>query len=239
MSLILLCSIVILLYQYEHKTKLLSHAKIDQLVMQASYGQDQKSMQQLERAAENSNIEGQLALGKVYLFRRQDINAIKWLSIAAQKGSTEAATALGKLYLKGGNDVVQNYSLARQWFYAAYLKHDPTAAYYLGLMYKNGYGTQVQLEQAFQCFKLAAEHQIPNAMFMLANAYQFGEGVSIDLKQALHWYQSAADMELPEAIQELAHLYQYGNAAVKADPVAYQHQLLEIGHALKHPAINP
>jgi len=239
MGLIIVILSILFIFQYFFKSRSFTNAEIDQLVMQATYGKDQASLQQLKMAAENKQVEAQYALGKVYLFKKQATQAIPWLYLATQKGNSEAATALGKLYFHGDGQVSKNYHLAMQWFKQAYSKQDSTAAYYLGLMYKNGYGTAIKPEQAVKYFQFAANQHIPNAMFMLANAYQFGDGVKVDFKQALYWYKAAADLELPEAIQELAHIYQYGNAEIKADQTAYQQQLLEIGHSLKHPAINP
>ncbi|WP_445114576.1 tetratricopeptide repeat protein [Acinetobacter sp. WZC-1] len=218
----------------------LSRAEIDQLVMQATYGQDKPSFQQLEQAAEHGQSEAQIAMAKIYIFRQQSGSAIPWLQLAAQqKNSSEAATALGKLYFYGDHQIHRNYAQALTWFQQASRQHDPAAAYYLGLMYKNGYGTAVQPVAAVKNFQIAADHQIASGMFMLANAYQYGEGVSADPAKALHWYQAAAALELPEAVQELAHVYQYGNSLVKADQTAYRHQLMEIGHSLKHPAVAP
>ncbi len=236
---IVLLSSLLLVFQYGFVSQRLSNTEIDQLVMQATYGQDKKSVQRLKSAAENQQIEAQLALGKSYLFKHQTTQAVHWLALSAKAGNHEAATILGKLYFNGDVNVAKNYSLAMQWFTVAYQQQDPTAAYYLGLMYKNGYGTQIQSTLSVKYFEFAAKHHIPSAMFQLANAYQFGDGVTTDLKQALNWYKAAADLELPEAIQELAHIYQYGNSAIKADQTAYQQQLLEIRHSLKHPALTP
>lgn len=230
--------IALLIYHFV-LAKTLAQPEIDQLLMQATFGKDQQSLQKLKDVAESHQVEAELALAKVYIFKHQSAQAEKWLEQAAQQGNHEAAMTLGKLYFHGDEHIAKNYHLALQWFKQAYAAQDSTAAYYLGLMYKNGYGVDIQPTQAVQYFQFAANQQIPSAMFMLANAYQFGDGVNVDLKQALHWYQAAADLELPEAIQELAHIYQYGNSAVHADQTAYQQQLLEIGHSLKHPALTP
>lgn len=217
----------------------LKPAEIDQLLMQATFAQDLESLVLLKRAAESGQGEAQLAVAKSYLFKQQSQQAILWLTQASKQANPEAATVLGKLYFQGDAQTPQNYSTAKYWFEQAQLQHDPVAAYYLGLIYKNGYGTHIEHKQAVHYFQLAAQHRIPSAMFMLANAYQFGDGVKADLKQTLFWYKAAAELELPEAIQELAQIYRYGNAEIQADAIAYQQQVLEIGHSLKHPALVP
>lgn len=221
------------------KSKPMSKTELDQLVMQATYGQDLKSMRTLQKHAESQHVDSQLAVAKVYLFKHQSKQATAWLDRAAQQGSAEAAVLLGKLYFQGNSDVEINFPVALKWFQQAEHSKNPSAAYYLGLMYKNGYGIQADPKKAVQYFKVAVEGEIPTAMFMLGNAYQYGDGVKTDLKQAVYWYKQAAEREVPEAIQALAYIYRDGNAVMAQNHDAYQHQILEIGHALKHPAIQP
>ncbi|WP_312966563.1 tetratricopeptide repeat protein [Acinetobacter gerneri] len=221
---------------FHHK---LSNAEIDQLEMQSTFGQDDTSLLRLKKAADHGQIEAKMAVGKSYLFKHQYPLAIAYLDSAAQQGNVEAATTLGKIYFQGDDRLTKTPELALKYFNQAYAQQDPSAAYYLGLIYKNGYGLKVDIVKANQYFQFAADHQIANAMFMLGNAYQYGDGKQVNLQQAYLWYQKAADLELPEAIQELAHIYQYGNQAIEANKTAYQQQMMEIGHSLKHPALSP
>lgn len=217
----------------------LTQAQIDQLVMQATFGEEQKSLDVLNNAAQQGQVTAQVAMGKTYVFRHQPDQALTWLNLAAKQHSHEAAALLGKIYFQGEGKVTTNYALAMQWFKQASTQNDAVADYYLGLMYKNGYGTKINASEAVKYFEAAAQQKIPKAMFMLANAYQFGDGVAVDAKQAFYWYKQAADLELPEAIQALAYIYQYGNHDIQANKTEYQQQLLEIGHSLKHPAMTP
>jgi len=219
--------------------KPLSPTEIDQLVMQATFGQDKNSFDRLKTAAGQGQVEAQMAVGKTYMFKHQSASAVHFLDQAAQQGNVEAETLLAKLYFHGDQQLAKNENLALKYFERAFQHKDPVAAYYLGMMYKNGYAVVIEKQKANDYFEFAAQHHIPSAMFMLANAYQYGDGKPTDLKQAYYWYKEAAELELPEAIQELAHIYQYGNAAIQANPTAYQQQMLEIGHSLKHPALTP
>ena len=221
------------------QSKVLSQSEIDQLVMQATFGKDEYSLATLKKAADRGQVEAETALGKSYLFKQQSVQAKVYLEQAVKHADIESAVLLGKLYFKGDVQTAINYEYALTYFQIASQNNDPVAAYYLGLMYKNGYAVKTNDAKAVEYFQTAARHKIPSAMFMLANAYQYGIGVKVDLNQAYHWYKQAAEMELPEAIQELAYIYRYGNGAVPANQTAYQQQLLEIGHSLKHPAITP
>lgn len=235
---LMLIIIGLLLWKFVFISKL-SNAEIDQLVMQATFGKDESSLTQLKKAANQGQINAKMAVGKSYLFRHQITSALPFLNDAAQQGNVEAETLLGKLYFHGEAQVKKDDALALKYFSQAFENKDPIAAYYLGLMYKNGYATAVDMNKANRYFEFAAQQNIPSAMFMLGNAYQFGEGEKIDLKQSYEWYKKAADLELPEAIQELVHIYQYGNQAIPADQTEYQQQILEIAHALKHSALTP
>lgn len=221
------------------QSKVLSQAQIDQLVMQATFGKDEHSLATLKKAADHGQVDAETALGKSYLFKQQSAQAKVYLEKAVKHADIESAVLLGKLYFKGDAQTAINYEQALKYFQIASQNNDPVSAYYLGLMYKNGYAVKTNEIKAVEYFQTAASHKIPSAMFMLANAYQYGIGVKVDLNQAYHWYKQAAEMELPEAIQELAHIYRYGNGAVPANQTAYQQQLLEIGHSLKHPALTP
>uniref|UniRef100_UPI0034DB59C1 tetratricopeptide repeat protein n=1 Tax=Burkholderia gladioli TaxID=28095 RepID=UPI0034DB59C1 len=116
---------------------------------------------------------------------------------------------------------------------------DAAAAYYVGLIYRSGYGVSADPAEAARWFTRAARQALPAAQFMLANAYRDGAGVPRDEARALALYRSAAEHELPEALQALAMAYRSGELGVKRDEDAYHAQWLEAAHALKHPASAP
>ena len=146
--------------------------------------------------------------------------------------------ALSQLLL-GTGGVERDYPRALRLLRQSADKGDAAAAYYLGVMYRSGYGTPIDTTQAAHWFDRAARHEIPAAMFMLANAYRDGDGVPRDEARALALYQDAAEHELPEAVQVLAMAYQNGELGLKRDDAAYHQQWIETAHALKHPALAP
>lgn len=226
-------------WQHYNHVGHLTQAQVDQLQVSAANGQDKTALRQLRTAAKENQVLAQNALGNVYLQYKNISLALHWLERAADNKSNPAQVSLGKLYLQGTVGVAKNYPRAFAYFHAAAEDGNAAAAYYLGVMYKNGYGVEHDAVQSAHWLKVAADKQLPNAMFMLANAYRYGEGVAQDNQAALKLYQAAADMELPEAIQALAIAYHNGELGLQPDPVAYQRQMLEIAHALKHPAQSP
>lgn len=225
-------------YRYHHVNDF-SQAQVDQLQIDAGNGLDKDALRKLRTAAKQNQVLAQNALGNVYLQYKNMSLALHWLDRAAQNNSNPARVSLGKLYLQGSIGVGRNYTKALSYFQPAAEDGHAAAAYYLGIMYKNGYGVETDAGQAAHWFKMAADQQLPSAMFMLANAYRAGEGVAQDNQTALKLYESAAEMELPEAIQALAIAYHNGELGLQPDAAAYQHQMLEIAHALKHPAQVP
>jgi TPR repeat protein len=71
---------------------------------------------------------------------------------------------------------------------------------YLAICYKNGEGTEKNLEKAFDWYQKAAENGHTNAIFDLAICYYSEK----NLKKAFHWHQKAAENGLP--IQVVAYI---------------------------------
>ncbi len=228
-----------MVWQHYNHAGDLTQAQVDQLQVSAGSGLDKDALRKLKIAAKQNQVLAQNALGNVYLQYKNMGLGLQWLDIAAQNKSNPARVSLGKLYLQGTTGVGRNHVKALSYFQPAAEAGNAAAAYYLGIMYKNGYGVETDASQAAHWFKVAADQQLPSAMFMLANAYRAGDGVAQDNQAALKLYESAAEMELPEAIQALAIAYHNGELGLQPDPAAYQHQMLEIAHALKHPAQTP
>ncbi|EJO62989.1 tetratricopeptide repeat protein, partial [Burkholderia multivorans] len=169
-----------------------------------------------------------------------------WLETAAQAQGADnapaarrAQLALGKALLLGSGDMPKDYARARALLSAAAEHGDAAAAYYLGLIYRSGYGTATDPVQAARWFEIASQAEIPAADFMLANAYRDGSGVPRDEARALALYRRAAEHELPEAVQTLAMAYRNGELGLRPDADAFHAQWIETAHALKHPVVGP
>jgi uncharacterized protein len=192
--------------------------------------------------ASSGNATAQRALGEVLLRRSaaaQHTEGLNWLTLAALQGDSLAQRGVGKLYLAGNSPVARDYFAARRWFNAAARAGDGGAAYYLGVMDRNGYGAPQDFARALVWLKIAAQQNVVDAMFLLGNAYAAGEGAPQDRETAMKWYQQAADQEHPEALQQLAMAYRDGSNGMQRDNAAFEAHVMEVSHSLKHPQAKP
>ena len=109
-----------------------------------------------------------------------------------------------RLLLRGGPGVAVDLPKALNLFSHAAKSGDPLAAYYLGMMYRNGMAVARNGKAAAHWLKFAANRQMPAAMFALANLYLSGDGVKRDEQVARKWIEKAADLEYPDAVMAMA-----------------------------------
>jgi TPR repeat protein len=210
-----------------------SENQIKQWQVEASAGATTNGFVALTHAAEAGQARAQRALGEVYLHRGDHGPAEHWLKAAASGGDAASGGLLGRAYFQGSDGFAQSYGYAFKWLQPSAARHDPSAAYYLGLMYKSGYGVSRDAATAAHWFSIAADQQLPQGMFMLGNAYRYGDGVAIDTQKAVSLYQAAAEMDLPEAIQTLLLAAHHGELGLHYDQEQDKHALFEMGHAMK------
>lgn len=131
--------------------------------------------------------------------------ALAALLMAACLGNAAAGPVdEARLCLRGSATTPVNLPRAFQLFSGEAKAGNPLAAYYLGLMYKNGMAVPRDSRAAAHWLKFAAERDMPAAMFVLANLYLSGDGVPHDEQIARRWIEKAADLEYPEAVMAMA-----------------------------------
>ncbi|MBY4770388.1 tetratricopeptide repeat protein [Burkholderia ambifaria] len=224
-----------------------SAAQLDEWQAMVAQAVEPNALARLRTLARRGSGDAQAALGIALVDAREPglrDEGRGWLETAAD-GKTDspaarrAQLALGKALLLGSGDIPKDYARARALLGEAARQGDPAAAYYLGLIYRSGYGTTADPVQAAHWFELASRADIPAADFMLANAYRDGSGVPHDEARALALYRRAAEHELPEAVQTLAMAYRNGELGLKPDADEFHAQWIETAHALKHPVVAP
>lgn len=223
-------------------TLTISPAQIDRLRMHADAGRDATSMASLRIIADTGNANAQRAIGEVLLAAKDSLRAteaLDWLQRAAGQGDSRAALLLGKTWLFGAPGVTPDSVKARNWFEKTGSDRKPQAAFYLGLIEKNGYGKTVDFEAAERHFRFAAERGVPDAMYLLGNTYANGEGVDIDPREAMRWYLRAAALDHPQAIQELANAFTRGDTLLPQSERQAENMRLAVEHALRHPKPAP
>lgn len=106
---------------------------------------------------------------------------------------------------------------------------DARAAYWAGLMVRNGKGTAPDSGAASAWLEQAAQGGVPEAMFVLANMRIEGEGGGADAAAGRAWLERAAALGHPAALQQLAQMADGDDATERANAL-----LEQAAHALKH-----
>ena len=124
-------------------------------------------------------------------------------AVAASAGAASPVEEARRC-LRGSEHAPANLPRAFQLFSTAAKAGDPLAAYYLGMMYKNGMAVTRDATAAAHWLQFAAKRQMPAAMFALAKLYLSGDGVKRDEQTARRLIEKAADLEYPEAVMAMA-----------------------------------
>ena len=121
-----------------------------------------------------------------------------WLLAAAFASPLASAapdvTARAKTLMRAGTE---SQPQARALFEQAAGQGSGPAAYYLGLMLKNGMGGPQDSAAALRWLELAARRNVAPAMFIVANMLQ-----DSDEARARYWLDAACDLGYPEALQQ-------------------------------------
>lgn len=216
----------------------LQPAEVDRLRMRAAATSDPAALEQLRQAAGRGNLVAQRAAATVLLARKDKISLVEGLQfaqIAAKRGDRAAQYALAKALFDGTSGQSADRQQAHQWFAKAARQEHPQAAYFLGLIYKNGYGVPVDRVLATDWFARAASLGNPDAMFMLGNAFLDGDGVVADQNRAVQLFRQAAELEQPLAAQTLAYALRDGRLGLARDAHQSGQMMEEVEHALHHP----
>lgn len=115
--------------------------------------------------------------------------AIKYFKISIENGVISAITDLAILYKDGLGFEKKNPELAIAMFQLAiHLNPDNSTDYraqnHLGTMYRDGIGSSVNYDKAFQLFQQASESNNTDGIINLSDMYRLGLGVPTDLAKA-------------------------------------------------------
>jgi TPR repeat protein len=152
-------------------------------------------------------------------------------SFAGDPAAGSADPAAARLALQGP---ASGWPQALLGFEAAARAGDAGAAYWAGLMVRNGKGTAPDSAATRRWLAQAADGGVPEAMFLLANLLIEGEGGPVDTAAAHAWLERAAGLQHPAAMQQLAQLARANGAGERANAL-----FKESAHALQHRAGDP
>ena len=133
----------------------------------------------LRAPAEEGDLNAQTFIGSVYT--RSDDNwqldyteAVRWFGLAAGQGSERAIVALAGLY-HNGLGVDRDFERAMELYREG--SNDSTAQFNIGIMYRQGEGVSVDLEEAAEWIERAAEQGNPQAQHEIGKMYWDGAGL--------------------------------------------------------------
>lgn len=143
----------------------------------------------------------------------------------AQDGVTDTVAQAKVLMRSGEAGAAQARSLLQQ---AAGQGSGP-AAYYLGLMLKNGMGGAQDSIAALRWLELSGERQVAPAMFIAANML-----AGSDAARARHWLDAACALDYPEALMQKAIALQEGTMGHAMDQKQSALYFRMAEHAMGH-----
>jgi len=166
--------------------------------------------------AKSGDAEAMLRLAKAYLKNNEvahdfekavqwQENAVHWLEKAANLGNAKAQFEMAN-YLRAKGDLND----ALDWDMKAAEQDWPKSQYNLGVCFRDGIGTSVDLEKSFFWYRKAAKNGVTDAKLSLAICYLLGNGTAQDFPQAIYWLQQASDEGNAEAMMRLGAAYIQG-----------------------------
>ncbi|KAG0198793.1 hypothetical protein BGX28_007799 [Mortierella sp. GBA30] len=168
-------------------------------------GNHLEALKWYRKAAEQGNRDGEYKLGIMYYYGHGVLEdhqeGERWIRKAADQGCTVAAAGMGNIYLNQ-----KRYAQAMSWCFKAV--GNPRAEYYIGIMYRSGWGVSPHYGIAMEWFQRSAKKQFDLAAFAIAKMYHLEQGVSRDLKKAIEWYSRAKEYGDLDAENEMAIVYQ-------------------------------
>lgn len=112
---------------------------------------------------------------------------IKLLINAAEQGNIDACNELGELYFFGDENTDRDYELAFKYFSKAVAENPYSGHYLLGLLYKNGEGTEKDIDKAIK--------------YLQSQIYRYID--SFDNISIQNFYKKSEDSEISHKIKSL------------------------------------
>lgn len=150
---------------------------------------------QLNRAAEQGDVQAQAILGMAYANENgvelDYKKAFKWLSKAAEQQHPASMRTLAYLYTSGFG-VEQNDEKARELCVKLAKLGDPKDQYFLATLYQTGlYGMEPDSKQMLHWYYQAAQQQYGAAQYALAKVILKGKDIERNEEMAFQWLSMA------------------------------------------------
>ncbi len=182
------------------------------LVLLSSLNSFAFDVDEMEKQANNGNLEAQKKLGIYYIELKQPNykKAIIWFEKAAAQGDMKSISWLGYIY-EFGKGVSKNYKKAVEYYQVAANKGYYYAQYRLGWCYFYGRGVKKSNEEAIKWFEKAAEKGEGEPVYFIGAIYYYGKnGVNKDYDKAVKWWRKGVAQGEPECQYGLGFCYWKG-----------------------------
>lgn len=163
----------------------------------------EKAFEWFLKSAQEGNKFAQYSLANLYYYgngaERNLKEAFGWYMRSAKQGQPYASYAVTQMYSKG--EYVEHDEKTAQEYYnqalSGFLKleadgqADDNLFYKIGVMYKNGLGTEADMNKAIDYFKRSAELNNKNGLYEYGKALLIGENITQDIPKAMDCLEKA------------------------------------------------
>ena len=187
----------------------------------------EKAFEWFLKSAQECNKFAQYSLGNLYYYGNgtdKDLSqAFHWYMKSAEQGQPYASYSVAKMYDKGEyvsqseENVQRYYKNALSGFLELESKNqtDDNLFYKMGTMYKNGLGTDIDMDKAINYFMRSAELNNTNAKRTLALEYISGKHLELDIEKGLEMLTVCADRGDTLSCYKLGKIYFKGEIVYK------------------------
>ena len=163
----------------------------------------EKAFEWFLKSAQEGNKFAQYSLANLYYYgngaEKNLKEAFGWYMRSAKQGQPYASYAVAQMYSKG--EYVEHDEKTAQEYYnqalSGFLKleadgqADDNLFYKIGAMYKNGLGTEADMDMALEYFKRSAELNNKNGLYEYGKALLIGENITQDIPKAMDCLEKA------------------------------------------------
>ena len=167
----------------------------------------EKAFQWFLKSSQEGHKFAQYSLANLYYYGNsveKDLSqAFLWYQKSASQGQPYASYAVAQMYSKG-EYVAENNETAQRYYKAALSgfleleskdQADDNLFYKIGVMYKNGLGTEVDISKAIDYFKRSAEMNNKNGLYEYGKTLIQGKYIEADLNKGLECIEKAMKLK--------------------------------------------
>ncbi len=177
-------------------------------------------------AASKGYAPAQLDLGMKCYENEQYEQAILHLLPVSHEYKESVPHTLGVCFAKTGKPTE-----ALRWFEICAAEGDPEGAYYAGMFYSMGLGTQKNEKKAFEYYKIAASGGSADGAFELGMCLRNGVGCVKDFERGMKFILAAAENKSAAAMLEMGNCKRlgYGTEQSRQEAIEYYKKSAELG----------